>query len=40
MREKSALLDSARDAIHVRDLGQRNQYWNRSAETLYGWTSE
>ena len=40
LRERSALLDSARDAIHVRDLDHRIHYWNRSAETLYGWTSE
>ena len=40
LRERSALLDSARDAIHVRDLDHRIQYWNRSAELLYGWTSE
>ncbi len=40
MRERSALLDNARDAIHVRSLEHRIEYWNRSAEALYGWSAE
>lgn len=40
LREQAALLDKAQDAIIVRDLGHRILYWNRSAERLYGWTSE
>ena len=40
LRERSALLESAHDAIHVRDLDNRIQYWNRSAGILYGWTTE
>lgn len=39
-REQASLLDKARDAILVRDLDNRLTYWNRSAESLYGWTSE
>lgn len=39
-REQAALLDSARDAILVWDLSGPFTYWNRSAETLYGWSSE
>jgi len=38
--EQAALLDKAHDAIVVRDLEHRVQYWNRSAEALYGWTAE
>jgi len=37
-REQASLLDKARDAIFVRDLGHRITYWNKSAERLYGWT--
>jgi PAS domain S-box-containing protein len=38
--EKARLLDLSSDAILVRDLAGRIQYWNRGAEALYGWTSE
>jgi len=38
--EQAALLDKARDAIFVLDLDYSIRYWNRSAEQLYGWTSE
>ncbi|MEI9895993.1 MAG: PAS domain S-box protein [Chthoniobacter sp.] len=37
--EQAALLDEARDAICVNDLNQRILFWNKSAERLYGWTS-
>jgi two-component system, cell cycle sensor histidine kinase and response regulator CckA len=37
--EQAALLDKARDAISVRDLGQRILFWNNAAERLYGWKS-
>jgi PAS domain S-box-containing protein len=37
--EQASLLDQARDAIIVRDLGHRVRYYNRSAERLYGWTA-
>ncbi|HUL51317.1 MAG TPA: PAS domain S-box protein [Candidatus Nitrosotalea sp.] len=40
IREQAALLDKAQDAICVTDLDQRIGYWNKSAEVLYGWTSE
>lgn len=35
LEEQAALLDIARDAISVRDLDHRIQYWNRSAAELY-----
>lgn len=37
VREQAALLDKVRDAIFVRDLEGRIQFWNASAERLYGW---
>jgi PAS domain S-box-containing protein len=40
LAEQAALLDEARDAIVVRDLGHRVTYWNRSAERTFGWTAE
>lgn len=38
--EQATLLDSAQDAILVRDLEDRVQFWNKGAERLYGWTAE
>jgi PAS domain S-box-containing protein len=38
--EQAALLDKAQDAILVRDLNHQILYWNRSAERLYGWTTD
>ena len=35
---QAALLDVARDAILVRGLDHRIQYWNHAAEDMYGWT--
>ena len=40
LREQAALLDKAQDAILVRDLDNRIMYWNKSAERLYGWSTE
>jgi two-component system, cell cycle sensor histidine kinase and response regulator CckA len=40
IREQAALLDKAQDAIIVHDLDWRAQYWNKSAENLYGWSFE
>lgn len=40
IREQAALLDKAQDAILVHDLDWRAQYWNKSAENLYGWSFE
>ena len=37
LREKAELLDKAQDAILVADLEGRIQFWNKSAERLYGW---
>ncbi|HVZ35429.1 MAG TPA: PAS domain S-box protein, partial [Polyangiaceae bacterium] len=37
---QAALLDKARDAIVVRNLDGRIEYWNRGAERLYGWASK
>jgi PAS domain S-box-containing protein len=39
LREQAALLEKASDAICVTDTNQRIQYWNKSAENLYGWTA-
>jgi PAS domain S-box-containing protein len=40
LREQASLLDKAQDAILVTDLQRRLTFWNKSAERLYGWTSE
>ncbi len=37
--EQAALLDKAQDVIMVRDLEHRILYWNKSAESLYGWSA-
>lgn len=34
------LLDASPDAIVVHDMDNRVLYWNRSAEKLYGWSSD
>ena len=39
LREQATLLDSARDAILVRDLEDHILFWNKSAERIYGWSS-
>ncbi|MCI0744757.1 MAG: PAS domain S-box protein, partial [Verrucomicrobia subdivision 3 bacterium] len=38
--EQAALLDKAQDAIIVIDLEHRINYWNKSAERLYGWDAQ
>ncbi len=40
IREQASLLDKAQDAILVRSLDHSIAYWNKSAERLYGWSSE
>ncbi|MBE9200969.1 MULTISPECIES: ATP-binding protein [unclassified Nodularia (in: cyanobacteria)] len=37
--EQTALLDIATDAIIVRDLSHNILVWNKSAETIYGWSA-
>ena len=37
IRSQAALLDKASDAIIVQDLQHHIQYWNQSAERIYGW---
>jgi PAS domain S-box-containing protein len=39
-RMRAELLDLATEAIMVRDLKGAIQFWNRGAESLYGWSSE
>jgi PAS domain S-box-containing protein len=39
-RERSQLLDLLPEAILVRDLDGRIQYWNEAATRLYGWSCE
>ena len=38
-RRQAALLDASHDAIVVWKLGGGIVYWNRGAETLYGWSA-
>jgi PAS domain S-box-containing protein len=40
LREQAALLDIASDAIIMRDLSHKILLWNKSAETIYGWSEE
>ncbi|MBD1842591.1 response regulator [Cyanobacteria bacterium FACHB-63] len=40
IREQAALLNITTDAILVRDLDNKIQYWNKGAEQVYGWNAE
>ncbi|MCX8155769.1 MAG: PAS domain-containing protein [Verrucomicrobiae bacterium] len=40
VRAQAELLDLAHEAILVRDLQGRIQYWNKGAERIYGWTAQ
>ncbi|OGB27514.1 MAG: hypothetical protein A3I66_06430 [Burkholderiales bacterium RIFCSPLOWO2_02_FULL_57_36] len=40
IRNQASLLDKAQDAIIVRGMDNLILFWNKSAERLYGWTSE
>jgi diguanylate cyclase (GGDEF)-like protein/PAS domain S-box-containing protein len=39
-RDQASLLDKARDAIVVRAIDGRVQFWNKGAERLYGWRAD
>ncbi|MBN8721804.1 MAG: PAS domain S-box protein [Acidobacteria bacterium] len=39
IREQAALLDKTQDAIIVEDMEGKIIFWNKSAESIYGWTS-
>ena len=38
LQQMATLVDHARDAIWVQDAEGHISYWNKSAETLYGWS--
>ncbi len=40
VREQAELLDLTDEAIIVRDLDDTIRFWNRGAQTLYGWSAE
>lgn len=40
LRNQTLLLDSARDAIVLREMDGRICFWNEGAQRLYGWTRE
>lgn len=40
IKQQASLLDKAQDAILVCDLKYQILYWNKSAERIYGWTTE
>ncbi len=40
IQEQANLLELAHEAIFVRSLDEKIQYWNKGAEHLYGWTAE
>jgi PAS domain S-box-containing protein len=39
IQEQAALLEIATDAIVVRDLNSKVQFWNNGAEIIYGWSA-
>lgn len=39
LKHQAALLDKAKDAIVVTDMGGRILFWNGGAQRLYGWTA-
>jgi PAS domain S-box-containing protein len=40
LREQAALLDIDPDAIYVKDMQDRVQFWSKGAEALYGYTAD
>ncbi len=40
IQEQAALLNIATDAIIVRDLDSRIQFWNNGAKSIYGWSAD
>ena len=40
LREQAALLDIDPDAIYVKDMEDRVQFWSKGAETMYGYTAD
>jgi PAS domain S-box-containing protein len=40
LREQAGLLDLSHDTVFVRDMNDVITYWNRGAETLYGWSRD
>ena len=40
IQEQASLLELSQDAIYVRSLDEKIQYWNKGAEQLYGWTAK
>jgi PAS domain S-box-containing protein len=38
LRDHARLLDLSHDTVFVRDMSDAITYWNRGAETLYGWS--
>ena len=39
IQEQLALIDQARDAIILRGMDNRVQFWSKGAENIYGWTA-
>lgn len=40
LEEQAEMLDLVEDAVNAVDMDHRITYWNRTAESMYGWTRE